>query len=123
MPDVQQKIYDELEQAIGHHRLPTMLDKRETPFTEAFMLEVQRLNTLIPLAVGHSCHSDIEFMGYTIPAYTTILSNLSAAHTDDRVFETPMEFRPERFLKDGKVVNADKVNQFGIGECPSTLAR
>ena len=48
-PDMQQQIREEILEACGEHRLPTYSDRSRMPFTEAFLLEVQRLHTVLPL--------------------------------------------------------------------------
>ena len=48
-PDIQQRIRDEIIEVCGEDRLPTYSDRSRMPFTEAFLLEVQRLYTVVPL--------------------------------------------------------------------------
>ena len=51
-PDVQQRIRDEIIETCGEDRLPTYSDRSKMPFTEAFLLEVQRLYTVVPLGMS-----------------------------------------------------------------------
>ena len=44
----QQRIYEEIQNAIGD-RPPIWTDLKEMPYTNAFMMEMQRWRTLIPL--------------------------------------------------------------------------
>ena len=53
-PDVQRKVHEKLDSVIGPDRLPNMADKKNTPYTEAVLSEVQRMNTLVPFALGHT---------------------------------------------------------------------
>ena len=48
-PDMQQRIRDEIIATCGEDRLPMYSDRSAMPFTEAFILEVQRLYTMLPL--------------------------------------------------------------------------
>ena len=48
-PDMQQRIQDEIIATCGEERLPMYSDRSAMPFTEAFILEVQRLHTIVPL--------------------------------------------------------------------------
>ena len=52
--DIQQRIREEIIEACGKDRLPTYSDRSNMPFTEAFLLEVQRLYTAVPL--GECCN-------------------------------------------------------------------
>ncbi|KAH6908268.1 cytochrome P450-like protein [Coprinopsis sp. MPI-PUGE-AT-0042] len=46
---------------------------------------------------------DEEYNGYFIPKGTIVFCNSWAIMHDPGVFENPMEFRPERYLKDGQL--------------------
>ena len=48
-PGMQQQIRDEIIATCGEDRLPMYSDRSAMPFTEAFILEVQRLHTIVPL--------------------------------------------------------------------------
>ena len=48
-PDMQQRIRDEIIATCGEDRLPMYSERSAMPFTEAFILEVQRLYTIVPL--------------------------------------------------------------------------
>ena len=37
------------------------------PYTEAFIMEVQRRSHLTPVGVGHTATEDVEFGGYQFP--------------------------------------------------------
>ena len=117
-PDVQRKVHEELDSVIGPDRLPNMADKKNTPYTEAVLSEVQRVNTLAPFALGHTNHSeDIEVEGYTLSAGTVVMANLHAVHRDPEVWKKPEEFDPNNFLDDdGKLVNLDRLVAFSIGK-------
>ena len=47
-PDVQRRIQDEIETVCGE-RMPTFDDQGSMPYTEAVILELQRLHTIVPL--------------------------------------------------------------------------
>jgi len=64
-----------------------------------------------------------EYNGYYIPKGTVVLGNGWSVLHDPKVFNNPMEYQPERFLKDGKL-NPDVLDPasmaFGFGRriCP-----
>ena len=56
-----------------------------------------------PVSLPHSCHVDVEVGGYTIPKDAVVYAVLGSAHEDQTEWEDPSEFRPERWIHDGKV--------------------
>lgn len=49
-PKVQEKCQLELEDVIGRDRLPSLMDKSKTPYTEAVIHEIQRYSCLFALS-------------------------------------------------------------------------
>ena len=58
--------------------------------------EVQRIESVPPLAVSHSTTRDTSLVGFLIPRDMTVFVNLWAIHFD--YWEDPFCFRPARFL-------------------------
>ncbi|TKC49172.1 hypothetical protein EI555_000554, partial [Monodon monoceros] len=52
-PDVQEKVHEEIERVIGGDRAPSLTDKARMPYTEATIMEVQRLSVVVPLSIPH----------------------------------------------------------------------
>ncbi|XP_078117846.1 cytochrome P450 2U1 isoform X2 [Sander vitreus] len=52
-PDIQDRVQAEIDEVVGTHRDPSMTDKGSLPFTEATIMEVQRLTVAVPLAIPH----------------------------------------------------------------------
>ena len=97
-------------------RMPSMKDKASLPFTEACLLEIQRMADIVPLGVPHTVTEDVVLRGYTIPKGTTVMSNLYAVHRDPEVWTEPYKFNPERFLdEDGKVCKVEQLIPFSMG--------
>ncbi|XP_078485405.1 cytochrome P450 2U1-like [Ciona intestinalis] len=93
-----------------------MNDKAQMPYTCAFMQEVFRYRTLVPLSVVHMTNQDVVLNGYTIPKGTTISPNLWAVHNNPDVWDEPSKFKPERHLDDkGNFVQSKHVIPFSIG--------
>ncbi|XP_071477259.1 cytochrome P450 2U1-like [Diadema antillarum] len=97
-PDVQRRVQVELDQHIDAGRMPSLSDRAELPYTEATLLEIQRIASVAPLAVPHASTKDAVIGGYVIPKGTVILSNIWAIHHDPNLWENPDQFNPERFL-------------------------
>ncbi len=48
-----EKVQAEIDEVVGRHRIPSLTDKGSLPFTEATIMEVQRLTAVVPLAIPH----------------------------------------------------------------------
>lgn len=47
------KVQTEIDEVVGSDRVPSLTDKGSLPFTEATIMEVQRIAVVVPLAVPH----------------------------------------------------------------------
>ncbi|XP_054724534.1 cytochrome P450 18a1-like [Uloborus diversus] len=122
-PEVQRKIFSEIQEVLGHDRFPSRADHVNMPYTEAVILEMNRWKTIIPLNLMRYTLQDTELNGYFIPKHTNVLSVVWAVHNDQKLWGTDVEeFKPERFLsEDGKkVLKPDFYIPFSIGkrQCP-----
>ncbi|CAG8796234.1 8341_t:CDS:2, partial [Racocetra persica] len=107
-PQVQYKAHQELDQVIGHSRLPNASDEPNLPYIRAIIKEGQRYCAPGYLAISHYIEEDDEYNGYHIPANSVVILNQYGIHMSDKRYENPKEFKPERF--------------FGIKESSATLA-
>ncbi|XP_023283957.1 cytochrome P450 2U1 [Seriola lalandi dorsalis] len=115
-PDIQDMVQAEIDEVVGRHRGPSMTDKGSLPFTEATIMEVQRLTVVVPLGIPHMASKTTVFRGHTIPKGTVILPNLWSVHRDPTLWEDPDGFNPARFLDDeGKLLRKECFIPFGIG--------
>ncbi|KAL7644651.1 UNVERIFIED_CONTAM: hypothetical protein RMT77_004192 [Armadillidium vulgare] len=127
-PEVQRKVQKELDEVLPNGTLFTLADKPRLPYTEAFITEVLRYSSLGSLGVFRTVQRDTSFGGYTIPKGAIVGSLAYSIHSDDKYFDSPKEFRPERYLNsDGKFeVPKENFIPFGTGkrQClGETLAR
>lgn len=115
-PDVQEKVQKEIDAVVGRDRVPSLTDKGSLPYTEATIMEVQRMAVVVPLSIPHMASETTEFRGYTIPKGTVIIPNLWSVHRDPSVWENPDDFNPARFLdEEGKLLRKECFIPFGIG--------
>ncbi|XP_078593032.1 cytochrome P450 2U1-like [Branchiostoma floridae x Branchiostoma japonicum] len=115
-PDVQTKVQAELDEVVGRDRPPAVSDKPNLPYTEATILEMQRIRTVVPLSVPHCTTSDTALLGYDIPAGTDVLINLWSLHMDPGSWDNPDKFDPSRFLDDnGQLQANDSFMPFSTG--------
>ncbi|KAH9847890.1 CyP450 monooxygenase [Lenzites betulinus] len=122
-PDVQKKAQDELDTVVGPNRLPNHDDSDALVYVNALIKEILRWHIEVPLSIPHRTIRDDHFHGYFIPAGTVVLPNVWDIMHDPEVYEDPDEFRPERFIREGKLdpsVQDPAAFSFGFGRriCP-----
>ena len=115
--DIKIKLQSDIDNKIPDNRFPCLEDKAKLPYVEAFIMEVQRCASVVPLAIPHAVTSDdVVFHGYRIPKDTPVLFNLDSVLKDPGIFENPLQFNPERFIDaDGNVFRPKEFIPFGIG--------
>ncbi|KAF5329779.1 hypothetical protein D9619_009098 [Psilocybe cf. subviscida] len=121
-PDVQKKAQAELDAVIGPQKLPEFVDRPSLPYVNALVMETLRWQLVLPL-VPHRATEDDVYRGYFIPKGSVVLGNGWAVQHDEKVFDRPEEYYPERYLKDGKLdphVRPPDIGAFGFGRriCP-----
>ncbi|EZA54254.1 hypothetical protein X777_06104, partial [Ooceraea biroi] len=110
-------LQEELYSVVGKSRAPIENDLPSLPQMEAFLAEMQRYLVLAPLGVPHRAMKDVSLNGYLIPKDSTILFNLYSVHYDEKYWDKPNEFRPQRFLdKEGKFCRQNYSMPFGLGK-------
>ena len=114
--NVQEKMRQEIDKVIGPFRRPSMADKQNLPYCEAFITETQRLGNIAPIAIPHGVKYDVTWNGYVIPEGATVLLNLESVGMDKDTFPEPQKFDPNRFLDEsGKCVGQNKFVPFSLG--------
>lgn len=86
------------------------------PYTDALALESIRMFMGRTFGVPHRAVKDTHFMGHFIPKETMMIVNIPSVLMDKQVWGDPENFRPERFIHDGKVVIPDQYLPFGYGK-------
>ena len=74
--------------------------EEKVPYISAFVKEVLRFWTVIPICLPHVSTKEIIWQNATIPAGTTFYMNAWAANYDKTHFQNPERFEPERYLGD-----------------------
>ncbi len=118
-PEIQDSACKEIVEVIGK-RKPRIEDRTFMPFTEALILETLRYHSLAIFAIPHQAKCNAELSGFFIPKGACIFPNLWSLHHDERYWDRPWEFNPNRFIEDGKVVPPDhkkkqRLFAFGAG--------
>uniref|UniRef100_A0A8C5WMJ6 unspecific monooxygenase n=1 Tax=Leptobrachium leishanense TaxID=445787 RepID=A0A8C5WMJ6_9ANUR len=97
-PEIQEKLQLEIEEVIGHTREPSVDDRNNTPYLNAFIHEVQRFSDVLPMGVARRATKDLNFRGYLIPEGMDVLPLLTTVLHDPSQFEKPKEFNLNHFL-------------------------
>ncbi|XP_017697220.3 flavonoid 3'-monooxygenase CYP75B137-like [Phoenix dactylifera] len=102
-PDIDQRARQELAAVVGGP--DTAVEESHIPrlkYLRAVIKEVLRLHPVVPLLVPRVPSEPCVLSGgYLIPAGARVVTNVWAIHTDPGLWDSPAEFRPERFLNEG----------------------
>lgn len=136
LPEVQRRIQEEIDAAIGREQELTVAHKSSMPYTESVIFEAIRLiaSPIVPRVANQDSsingkqfffftetyqrYADELFLlptGYKIEKDTVLFLNNYDLSMSDKLWDRPEKFLPERFLKDGKLVKPDHFLPFGGG--------
>uniref|UniRef100_A0A3B3RZZ2 Uncharacterized protein n=1 Tax=Paramormyrops kingsleyae TaxID=1676925 RepID=A0A3B3RZZ2_9TELE len=125
-PDIQDRVQEELDMVTGG-RQTRVEDRKNLPYTDAVIHEIQRLANIVPLNALNVTRSDVVFRGYHIKKGTTVIPLLTSVLYDESEWETPHTFNPGHFLDDqGRFRKRDAFLPFSAGRraCPGeSMAR
>ncbi|XP_032527287.2 probable cytochrome P450 305a1 [Danaus plexippus] len=117
---IQEKIFKEIHTILGN-KMPSWSDSNRLVYTMAYLYEIQRYFTIVPLAGPRRVSKDVTMDDFLIPKDTTVLISVGDVHFDPEMWEAPDKFMPERFIDDkGKLTKTENIYPFGIGRrrCP-----
>ncbi|XP_070811461.1 cytochrome P450 2W1-like [Pituophis catenifer annectens] len=114
-PEIQRKVQQEIQQVVGSERLPVYEDRKQMPYTNAMIHEVQRFSSIVQ-HFPRCTAVDTHFRGYFIPKGTPVFPSLTSVLYDETQWETPYRFNPNHFLDaEGKFLKKDAFLPFSIG--------
>ena len=132
--NIQAKLFEEISGVIGEGKGEVEEeDLEKMPYLKAVILEGLRRHPPGHFVMAHSVTQDITFEGYLIPKNASLNFMVSQMNWNPKIWEDPMEFKPERFLNnngngDQEVTDIDRYNgsreikmmPFGAGRriCP-----
>ncbi|KAK4429092.1 cytochrome [Sesamum alatum] len=123
-PHILRRAQEELDRHVEKERLVKESDIENLVYIRAIIKETLRLQPATPLLPPRESVEDCTVAGYHIPTGTRLMVNVCKLHRDPRVWDNPLEFRPERFLLEHKEVdvrgNYFELLPFGGGRriCP-----
>jgi cytochrome P450 family 12 len=99
-PDKQEKLRSELMKIMPHENTSlTEENMSNLPFLRAVMKETLRLYPPATINIRRITDDGFVLRGYQIPKGTDILLGMAEVYRDQKYFERPNEFIPERFLR------------------------
>ncbi|XP_015942403.1 cytochrome P450 78A7 [Arachis duranensis] len=126
--EIQARLRNELHNSLGDKNNITDADVAKLTYLEAIVKETLRLHPIGPLlSWARLSTSDVQLSnGMVVPSNTTTMVNMWAITHDPNVWEDPLEFKPERFLKAQGGIDFDirgvdlRLAPFGAGRrvCP-----
>ncbi|OQV14913.1 Cytochrome P450 2U1 [Hypsibius exemplaris] len=118
-PNIKKRVQDEIDAVVTANQQVRLEHRGLLRYTEATILEVQRLASAFPLnGARRTNFEDMEIGGFHVPARSIIVVNTYAIHRDPKYWPDPLQFNPERFLDPvtGNVKNPPGFLPFGIGK-------
>lgn len=117
-PEVQQKIQVEIENRLaaktnGNTSIIELSDRPQMPYTESVIMEALRL--IASPIVPHVANQDSTIAGFHIAKDSLIFLNNYDLSMNEKLWDEPNEFKPERFIQNGHVVKPDHFLPFGAG--------
>jgi len=104
-PDVQRRLVEEIREVIGGDddgvkKEVKEEDLQKLPYLKCVVLEGLRRHPPGHFVLPHAVTEDVVLNGYLVPKDGTVNFMVAEIGWDPLVWEDPMEFKPERFLKD-----------------------
>ncbi|XP_066452098.1 cytochrome P450 2C5-like [Eleutherodactylus coqui] len=115
-PEIQRTVQSEIEKVIGSAE-PLVIHRKQMPYTDAVIHEIQRFGNIIPTNVPHATTQDVNFRGYLLPKGTQVMPLLTSVLYDKKHFVRADEFYPEHFLdSSGNFVRKEAFMPFSAGK-------
>nr|XP_014341956.1 PREDICTED: cytochrome P450 2K1-like [Latimeria chalumnae] len=113
---IQKRAHEEIQSVIGSERSLVTEDRKNLPYTNAVLCEIQRIANIIPMGSLHQTSVDTHFRGYFLPKGTQIIPLLTTVLHDKTQWEKPSEFYPPHFLDaEGKFIKMEAFMPFSAG--------
>ncbi|XP_056107551.1 cytochrome P450 1B1-like [Rhinichthys klamathensis goyatoka] len=118
-PSIQSKLQEQIDKVVGRDRLPSIEDRSNLAYLDAFIYETMRFTSFVPVTIPHSTTSDVSIEGLHIPKDTVVFINQWSVNHDPQKWSDPHIFNPARFLDESGALDKDLTNSvmiFSIGK-------
>ncbi|KAF4074029.1 hypothetical protein AMELA_G00250020 [Ameiurus melas] len=112
-PDCMSKLMEEIDTTFPHDAPVTYDALMKSEYMEMAINESMRLLPTAP-RLERMCKKTVELNGFTIPKNTLVGIPTYVLHRDPQLWESPEEFRPERFSPENDI-NPYTFMPFGLG--------
>ncbi|XP_053701089.1 cytochrome P450 1B1-like [Synchiropus splendidus] len=113
-PDMQVKLHLLIDEVVGRERLPSVKDRANLAYLDAFIYETMRFTSFVPVTIPHSTTSDVTIEGLHIPKDTVVFINQWSVNHDPLKWKDPHVFDPTRFLDENGALDKDVTNNVMI---------
>ncbi|KAL5721349.1 hypothetical protein ACHQM5_005005 [Ranunculus cassubicifolius] len=122
-PEMFEKATKELDEVIGENRWVEEKDIPNLPYIKSVLYETMRMYPVAPMLAPHSACENCKIHGYDIVKGTQVLVNVWSIGRDPTLWDSPNEFRPDRFIGRDIDINGQyfELLPFGSGRriCPA----
>lgn len=112
-PAVEAEFHAELDRVLADKRLPTADDFGKLTYTRQVVNEAMRIYPPV-WTIARRAQSACEIGGYDVPERTIVLMSQWIVHRDAKLFEEPLQFRPERWTPQFEA-SLPKISYFPFG--------
>lgn len=106
-PSIQSKLQEQIDKVVGRDRLPSIEDRCNLAYLDAFIYETMRFTSFVPVTIPHSTTSDVTIEGLHIPKDTVVFINQWSVNHDPQKWSDPHIFNPSRFLDENGALDKD----------------
>ncbi|KAF8375675.1 hypothetical protein PRIPAC_82104 [Pristionchus pacificus] len=118
--EAQDRVRQEIETVIGRDKLPRMADRHKMLYTQATILEIQRVANIAGGNLTRRTTRDTVVRGHKIPKDTFVSGDIHYVMARDPLFIEPGRFNPDRFINDdGTALRKELVDRmvaFSLGK-------
>lgn len=115
---MQERLQQEVDKVVDQSRLPSLEDMPRLPYVSAFIYEMMRFTSFVPLTIPHATIRDTSILGYAVPKDTVVFVNQWSVNHDPDTWSDPDTFDPERFLDPQGSLDKDRTSSvliFSLG--------